>query len=167
MGDDLLRIYLRDQHALGVGWRELAERAARSNRGTALGAALADVARAIAEDVRTFEGVMRRLGVGPDPVKGALVTVGERLARLKLNGRLTTYSPLSRFLELDVLTIGIGGKEQLWATLRDLADLRERLPDVDLDGLIARAREQRDRLEPFRQQAGRAAFGRLSPPRAG
>lgn len=167
MADDLLRIYLRDQHALGVGWRELAARAARNNRGTPLGAALADVARAIAEDVRTFEGAMAGLGVPPNAAKGAFVKAGERLARLKLNGRITSYSPLSRFLELDVLTMGIAGKERLWATLRDLADVGERLPGVDFDELIERAREQRARLEPFRERAGRDAFGRLTPPDAG
>ena len=45
-----LGIYLNDQLALGVGWRELARRAAGANRGTPLGDALAEVAREIAED---------------------------------------------------------------------------------------------------------------------
>jgi hypothetical protein len=58
--EDLLRIYMNDQLALGVGWRELARRAARENRGTQLGAALADVATQIREDVETFEELMRR-----------------------------------------------------------------------------------------------------------
>jgi hypothetical protein len=156
---DLLGIYLNDQLALGIGWRELARRAARKNAGTPVGDAVARVAAAIAEDVRTFERLMERLGVPRSPVKGPLAIVAERLARLKLNGRVTTYSPLSRFLELDVLTIGIAGKVQLWTTLRDLAGLAARLPDVDFDGLIRRAEEQRAMLEPFREQAGRDAFG--------
>ena len=32
--DRFLRIYLRDQLAMGIGWRELARRAARNNNGT-------------------------------------------------------------------------------------------------------------------------------------
>ena len=149
-----LGIYLNDQLALGVGWRQLARRAAGANRGTPLGEALAEVARELAEDVSTFEGVMERLGVPKSRAKVAGAVVGERLGRLKLNGSLTSYSPLSRFVELEFLVLGITGKIQLWETLRDLAGLGERLPDVDFDALIARAEVQRERLEPFRQEAG-------------
>ena len=157
--DDLLAIYLNDQLALGIGWRELANRASRNNVGTPLGDTLQGVADGIAEDVGTFERMMQRVGVSRSPVKGPLAIVGERVSRLKLNGRLTTYSPLSRFIELDVLSQGLAGKVQLWTTLRDLASLAARLPDVDFDDLIARARSQRDALEPFRERAGREAFG--------
>jgi len=84
--------------------------------------------------------------------------VAERAGRLKLNGRLTSYSPLSRFAELDFLAIGIEGKKQLWQNLRDGADLATRLPDVDFDGLVERAQRQRDDIEPFRRAAGEAAL---------
>lgn len=149
-----LRIYLNDQLALGAVWRELARRAARQNRGTPAGDALAEVAQEIAEDVATFERIMERLGVPRSRVKVGAAVAGERLGRLKLNGSLTSYSPLSRFVELDFLIMGITGKIQLWRTLRDLADLGERLPDVDFGALIARAEAQRSRLEPFRREAG-------------
>ena len=155
----LVGIYLNDQLALGIGWRELARRAQRNNTGTPLGDALEGVAEGIAEDVETFERIMAAVGVARSPVKAPLAIAGERVSRLKLNGRLTTYSPLSRFLELDVLTMGIDGKVQLWTTLRDVAGLGARLPEVDFDHLIARARSQREALEPFRVQAGHEAFG--------
>ncbi|GAB3893030.1 hypothetical protein GCM10029964_069130 [Kibdelosporangium lantanae] len=155
---DYLAIYLRDQLALGVVWRELARRSARSNRGTPAGAALETVATGIAQDVDTFRGIMRSLGVRPNPVKLGLAVAAERVGRAKLNGRVVGYGPLSRFLELDVLTMGIQGKRQLWATLRDLAGL-DRLPDVDFAALIRRAEDQRGTLEPFRAQAGAEAFG--------
>lgn len=158
-GDRFLRIYMNDQLALGVGWRELARRAQSQNEGTTLGDALARVATGIAEDVETFEGVMDRLGLARDRVKPMLVTVGERIGRLKLNGQLRGYSPLSRFAELDLLAMGIEGKKILWANLRDFAGLRVRLADVDFDGLVERAERQRAELEPFRALAGREAFG--------
>ncbi len=158
-GDRFLRIYMNDQLALGVGWRELARRAQGQNEGTALGDALAGVATGIAEDVVTFEGIMERLGLARDRVKPMLATVAERLGRFKLNGQWRGYSPLSRFVELDVLAMGIEGKKILWANLRDLADLRARLPDVDFDALIERAGRQRAELEPFRVLAGRETLG--------
>jgi hypothetical protein len=155
---DFLAIYLRDQLALGVTWRSVARRARDNNKGTELGAALAEVADAIAEDVRTFEAIMRALGVRPDPVKVVLASVAERFGRLKLNGRWLSYSPLSRFLELEVLAMGIEGKKIMWHTLGELAGLRQRLPGTDFDDLLARAAHQRQTLEPFRREAGTQAF---------
>jgi hypothetical protein len=153
-----LAIYLKDQYAFGVVWRELARRSQRSNQGTALGGALASVSTAIAEDVETFGGIMRRLGIRPSRVKAWSALGAERLGRLKLNGRLAGYSSLSRFEELEFLVMGIEGKKQMWTTLRDLAGLKTRLPDVDFDELIDRAGRQRAELEPFRALAGTEAF---------
>jgi hypothetical protein len=158
MDNRLLGIYLNDQLAAGVLWREIARRAQRNNDGSELGEALARVAQAIAEDVETFERIMRRLGVRRNPLKTGLALAAERGGRLKLNGRLRSYSPLSRFSELDFLAYGIEGKKVLWQNLRDCARLGERLPDVDFDELISRAQRQRDEIEPFRLAAGNAAF---------
>ena len=158
VGHRFLGIYMNDQLALGVLWREVARRAARENRGTDLGGALERVATEIAEDVETFERMMERLGIRRSVVKPALAAVVERAGRLKPNGRVRGYSPLSRFEELDFLVFGIEGKKILWANLRDLADVGARLADIDFDHLIARAEEQRRALEPFRAEAGRRAF---------
>ena len=159
MDDRLLRIYMNDQLALGIAWREVARRSQRSNEGSELGATLARVAEAIAEDVATFEDIMERLGMPKSPIKSTLAVVGERLGRLKLNGRVRSYSPARRLVWLDFLAMGIDGKKLLWANLRDLAGLSARLPDIDFDRLIERAQWQRDEIEPFRIDAGRQALG--------
>ena len=159
MDDRLLGIYMNDQLALGVLWREVARRAQRNNRGSELGEALARVAAAIAEDVATFERIMRRLGIPKSVLKVPLAITSERVGRLKLNGRLFEYSPLSRFAELDFLAQGIEGKKVLWANLRDFAGLAARVPDVDFDRLIERAEQQRAEIEPFRARAGHEALG--------
>jgi hypothetical protein len=158
VNNTFLRIYMNDQLALGVLWRETARRAARENAGNAAGAALAEVAQAIAEDVVTFETIMDRLALRRSPVKPRLAMAAERIGRLKLNGSLRSYSPLSRFAELDFLVIGIEGKKQLWSTLGDLAALRERLPDIDFTALVERAEAQRAALEPHRRRAGTEAL---------
>jgi hypothetical protein len=153
-----LGIYMNDQLASGLVFREVARRAARANAGTESGRALARVAAEIAEDIDTFERLMERLGLQRSRMKPRLAIVTERLTRLKLNGRLLAYSPLSRFVELDFLVMGIEGKKILWANLADLAGLRAPLPDVDFDALIERAERQRAELEPFRRDAGRDAL---------
>jgi hypothetical protein len=157
--DEFLGIYMNDQLALGVLWRELARRSQRNNSSTQLGDALARVSTGIAEDVETFQRMMCRLGIRINPVKLGLAVGAERLARLKLNGQLRTYSPLSRFLELDILVMGIEGKKLLWATLRDLAGLASRLPEINFNDLIQRAERQRADLERFRMDAGTEALG--------
>jgi hypothetical protein len=156
--DEFLGIYMNDQLALGTFWRELARRSQRNNSGTELGDALARVSTGIAEDVDTFQQIMHRLGIPINHIKMGLAVVAERLGRLKLNGRLGGYSPLSRFVELDVLAMGIDGKMLLWTTLRDLAGLASALPDIDFDDLIERAQRQRADLEPFRAHAGTEAL---------
>ena len=158
MVNALLGIYLRDQLALGVLWRELARRTQRQNRGTPLGDALDRVAVGIAEDVETFEMIMDELGIRTNPAKIGLAVIAERCGRLKFNGRIRSYSALSRFEELEFLAMGIDGKKQLWTTLRDLASLGSRLPDLDFADLISRAEGQRAELEPFRVRAGIDAF---------
>jgi hypothetical protein len=164
MGDDrFLEIYMRDQLALGVAWRELAGRSARSNRGTPAGEALAEVHRGIAADVETFKGIMRALRFAGSTPKNVIALVGERAARLKLNGRIVRYSPLSRFEELDALIIGIEGKAMLWATLRESAGLERRLPGIDFGALINRARDQRARLEPHHREAAKEALAMVAP----
>jgi hypothetical protein len=160
VSDRHLRIYLNDQLALGIAGRGLAQRAARENAGSEIGAALAEVARQVAEDIEALEEVMRELHVPRSRVKPRLGALAERAGRLKLNGSLREYSPLSRFSELDLLLLGLRAKQQLWTALRDLAALPQRA-DVDLDELIARAEAQADLLEPCWVQAGLEAFGNL------
>jgi hypothetical protein len=154
-----LTIYMNDQLAAGVLWRELARRAANGARGTQAGPALAEAADAITEDVATFEQIMVRLSLPRSRLKPALAIVGERLGRLKPNGHLVSTSPLSRFVELDALVMGIEGKKVLWENLRDHAGLAARLPDIDFDRLIARAQQQGDSLKPHHDAAAAAAFG--------
>ncbi len=159
-----LAIYMNDQLALGVLWREIARRSQKSNQATELGAALERVATAIAEDIATFEDIMRRIDIPKNAAKPVLAMAGERFGRLKLNGRLRGYSPLSRFQELDILVMGIENKVTLWENLRDHAGLGTRLPDIDFDMLIERARGQRTQLEAFHAQAGREALGADAQP---
>ena len=92
--NDFLGLYLNDQLALGILWREVARRSQRNNSNTELGEALARVSTGIAEDLEMFQRIMRHLGIRMNPVKAGLAVDAERLGRLKLNDQLRTYSPL-------------------------------------------------------------------------
>jgi hypothetical protein len=144
---ELLPIYLNDHLALATAGRDLARRAAGSNRGTRLGDFLTAFAADVVADRQQLLDVMARLDVGQDPVKVAAGWLGEKLGRLKLNGRLFEYSPLSRVLELEGLMAGVHGKLALWRMLAAAAVEEPRIADIDFTNLIARAQEQLEALE--------------------
>jgi hypothetical protein len=152
----LLATYLNDHLAGSTVGVELARRARGSNRGGELGGFLAELTAEIEDDRETLEEVMRAVDVGRDRVKVVGAWAGEKVGRLKLNGRLLGYSPLSRLVELEGLRLGVEGKACLWRLLRELAD--PRLSGFDFDALLARAERQRDELELRRLEAGRLAL---------
>lgn len=153
----LLAIYLNDHLGGATAGVELAKRALRANRGSELGTFLEGLVAELEEDRRTLRSVIAHLGIPESRVKPALGLVAERLGRLKLNGQLRGYSPLSRVLELEGLAMGIEGKASLWRNLRE-TPVAERLGEVDLDELVARAERQQAGLEPHRLDAVRLAF---------
>lgn len=155
----LLSIYLNDHLAGAVVGVELAKRTLRSNRGNDLGAYLEGLVPELVEDRGTLRSVMHQLGARTSRVKPAFGLVAERMGRLKLNGQVSGYSPLSRVLELEGLTMGIQGKLSLWRNLGDTPGLPARLQGIDLAQLAARAERQQAGLEPHRVEAARRAFG--------
>jgi hypothetical protein len=155
---DLLAIYLQDHLAGATVGAELARRAAGENAGTQFGPTLESAARGIDEDRETLKSIMSALGVGPDRLKNAVAWTMEKAGRLKLNGRVASYSPLSAVLELEGLIAGVNGKRALWRALLDLAGTDARLDAAQLDHLIVRADRQLDALSSAHAAAVAAAL---------
>ena len=153
-----LGIYLNDHLAGAMTGVELARRAASNNRGTTVGDELSRLAEAIAEDVEELKDLMRRLEVSRDRLKESFAWGAEKLGRLKLNGQLLGYSPLSRLIELEGLSIGVTGKLALWEALEQVLGSDQRLAGFDLERMLRRAREQRAVIERLRLDAARAAL---------
>lgn len=154
----LLSIYLNDHLMGAAGGVELARRCLGNNRGTSLGTFLEELVEQILEDRRTLEDIMTRLDVAADRAKLAVATVGERLARLKLNGQLFGYSDLSRVIELEALCAGVALKRRLWLSLQQVKESDPRLVDFDFVKLVERASTQLDGLERHRLEAVARAF---------
>ncbi|MBV9844684.1 MAG: hypothetical protein JOZ47_06400 [Kutzneria sp.] len=148
-----LSVYLRDHLAGASAGSELAKKLAANNANTPLGSFLDQLAQEIDVDKSTLEGLMDRLEIARDPVAQAAGWVTEKLSRLKLNEAVTGSAELTRLLELEALGAGIHGKLAAWRTLKHLRGDLPRLAGTDLDGLIQRARRQRDELEAYRLQA--------------
>lgn len=153
-----LSIYLNDHLAGAVAGLELAKRARGSNEEGELGAFLERLVEEIEADKRTLEGVMDELEIGRDRPKLLFGWTTEKLGRLKLNGQLSGYSPLSRMLELEGLVVGVTAKEALWRALRELSAAEPRLDAALLDSLAERAQRQRRELDEQRLRAAREAL---------
>lgn len=100
---------------------------------------------------------MGTLDVSRDRLKPCGAWIAEKLGRLKLNGQLRGYSPLSRMVELEGLYIGISGKSRLWKALD--TTVAARLPEVDFTALGERADRQRAEVEGLQEEAAKRAFG--------
>lgn len=158
MDDKLLGIYLNDHLAGATAGLELARRSLNSNQGTIYESFLRDLVTGIDEDKRELETLMETIGVPQDKLKQVAAWTTEKAGRLKLNGQLTGYSPLSRLVELEGLFLGVTGKRSLWRSLKQVADHDSRLAVTDFDKLLARADEQRAGLEEHRLRAAAEAL---------
>lgn len=154
----LLATYLNDHLAGATVGRELARRAASSNRGSDLGGFLEELAAEIDSDRDALIEVMGALEVGTDRLKVLGGWAAEKIGRLKPNGRLLGYSPLSRLIELEGLLLGVRGKLALWLALKEIQGEHPALLEVDLMELAARAESQIGGLEPYRLSAAREAL---------
>jgi hypothetical protein len=160
----LLGIYLNDHLAGATLGVELARRLRTSHAEGEFAAPIARLCEEIEADRETLERLVERLGVRSCRLKSSGAWIAEKLGRLKLNGQLRGYSPLSRVVELEGLYLGITGKMQLWKTLERLAD--ERLGGFEFDRLAERAARQRETVDELHSKAAERAFPPLESPMA-
>jgi hypothetical protein len=158
VNEKLLRIYLQDHHAGSTTGLELARRIHGSNKGNEYGAAMAPIVDEIAADRKALESIMDDLGFEADKIKDIGAWALEKAGRLKLNGQITGYSPLSRVVELEGLMTGITGKIGLWAALLQIAPDEPRLDAARLERLRDSGESQRATVEELRERATREAF---------
>jgi len=158
LDEALLRIYLRDHLAGSVAAEELAKRTRGSNPGTEIDAYLGTFLEQLRDEQRVVKDVLRQLEGSPSLVKTVAAWSGEKVARVKLNGRIFGYSGLSRLEELEALLMGIRGKQALWEALREVGSDRPGIDPEELTRLARSAQEQQDAVEGLRRAAARIAF---------
>ena len=153
-----MRIYLQDHHAGSTTGLELARRILANNESNEYGEAMAPIVDEIAADRKALESIMDDLGFESDTIKDLGAWTLEKVGRLKLNGQITGYSPLSRMVELEGLMTGITGKIGLWAALLQIAPDEPRLDVARLERLRESGESQRTTVEALRERAARDAF---------
>ena len=155
---DYLSTYLQDHRAGAELGSDLAVRLKEENIGTPYEDFLTLLAQQIEDDVVTLEAIMERFGVDKSLVKTAGAKIGEKLGRLKPNEHLSSYSPLSRVQELEMLRSGVHGKLALWDALYEVSETDDRLDPDELQTLVERAESQLAGLREHHRMAAREAF---------
>jgi hypothetical protein len=152
----LLGIYLEDHWAAAGAGTSLAKRLAKNNEGTQWYPELRRIADEIEQEQQTLSRLRETCGRGGFSVKRLLAQTAERVGRLKLNGSLIGYSPLSRVLELEGMAALIGAKIQLWNALEQ--SFGETLDGIDFHALAERADNQGQRIEDLHLAAAQRAL---------
>ncbi|TDC61744.1 hypothetical protein E1200_28260 [Actinomadura sp. GC306] len=154
-----LAIYLNDHLAGAAAGVDLARRTAHARRNSAGADRLERLAADIAADRGALLTIMRSLDMPVRRYKSVATWAAEKVARLKLNGRLRSRSPLSDLVELEALRLAVEGKAAGWRTLLSLVDREPALDAERLRTLLDRAEAQITILEELRVRAVEEAFG--------
>lgn len=161
MPSQYLGIYLNDHLAVLAGAEELVDRSLQSNRGTPLGEFLQSLLDSIREDRNALESLMDEREVKQNWAKTGGAWLAERVGRLKLNGELTGYSPLSRLVEIEGIGLALEARRAFWATLSEVGI--SQAAGRPAEELAARSQSQVGELEAHRRSAAKEALGTYAP----
>lgn len=149
--------YLNDHLAGSVAAIELIDDLVNGSDDASLTQFLADLKRDIDSDQKVLEKLIDRIGEDESVVRKTAAWVSEKAARLKFKIAGDDFGGLGLVQALEMLALGIRGKELLWRSLAtsNWPPLRV----VDLAKLEQRAVEQQTRVEEKRLEAVKATFG--------
>jgi hypothetical protein len=156
---DLLAVYCNDHLAASVGGIELVRRMLHEHRTTDYEQPLEQLLGELREEKAALESMMHGIDIAIRKYKIAALWLGEKAARLKLNGRLLTRSPLSDLVEFEFLASAVRAKRSGFETLRTVAEVDPRLPKAEIDRLIRQANRQFEWLSHARREVGATVFG--------
>ena len=147
------KTYLNDHRAGATAGTALVRRIWRSNRRTTWAPSIENVAESIEQELVVLDEVRAAAGISGGDLKRAAALLTERASRLKLNGHLLTYSPLSRVLELETLLSAVRGKQSLWVTLHSAAPSHPEWSEFDFVALERHGSEQLETLRRVHEWA--------------
>jgi hypothetical protein len=159
MSEQHLATYLNDHLAGSVLALDLLARLQKDETLKELKPFLVDLHGDILADRHELESLMERLAIRSSGPRQALAWISEKATQLKLRLDDSAGGPLRLLEALELLALGIEGKRALWHSLAAAAEGVPALRGTDYARLIARAGEQRERVEKHRLAAARKALG--------
>ena len=156
-----LDTYLNDHIAGATAGTNLAKMAAEEHQTDEHGPFFSEIYAAIQADFETLQQLASALGVEESAAKGALAEIGSKMMAPKFTAG--DDDELNAFVTLETLSIGIEGKVCMWKALKTIEDGNPALEAADLDTLLARGTDQRERLEAERQKMAPLALTHSVP----
>ena len=156
---DLLGIYVNDHLMAATGGIELVGRMLGTHRGKPFEPHLEQLLGELREEKTALLSTMKALGIPVRQYKQVATWLGEKISRLKLNGRLLSRSPLSDLIEFEFIATAVLGKRAGFETLREVAEVDDRIDKELLDRLIRQADQQHEWLAEARRQVAARVFG--------
>lgn len=156
---ELLGVYCNDHLAAAGGGIELVSRMISRWRGTRFEQPLVQLRDELREEQAGLRSTMGALGLPLRQYKQVGVWLGEKLSRVKLNGRLLSRSPLSDLIEFEFIAIAVLAKRAGFETLRELAAVDRRIDARLFERLIEQADDQHSWLIDARREVAAQVFG--------
>jgi hypothetical protein len=150
--------YLKDHLAGSVAALELIDHLIERHSGRPLAQFLRDLQSEIKSDQAVLERLLEATNHHESWFRKAAAWIAEKLARSKFKIAGEEIGEVGLVQELEMLALGIRGKELLWRALA--ISQWPPLRDVDLAKLEQRAIEQQQRVEEKRLEAARTAFAK-------
>ena len=153
-----LATYLNDHLAGSVAAIELLDHLIKEQAGQRKGKFLVDLRKDITADQETLRDLIGKLGFEEGALRKAGAWVIEKLGQAKIGASGDQTSGLGMFQALEVLALGIKGKELLWRSLMTVEASLPKLQGIGLAQLERRAQEQFERVERERLHLARETF---------
>jgi hypothetical protein len=158
MSHTYLESYLNDHLSGAMMAVELLAHLEQTHAGTEVQQFAAALHADIEADRQDLLALMRELGVTESRVRQGVAWVAEKATRLKLRMDDPDQGSFLLFEILEGLSLGIEGKVALWMSLAAAAEVTPRLRVRDYDGLLRRARSQRERVDVRRLSLARTTL---------
>ena len=153
-----LATYLNDHMAGSVAAIELLDDLIKVYENQPLEKFFRDLLSDIRSDQEVLRKIAQRFKADESAVRKAGAWIAEKFGRVKLKAAGQKVGELGLTQALEILVLGITGKQLLWRALAATFASSPLLKGIDLGQLEERAIEQIDRVEAKRLEAARAAF---------
>jgi hypothetical protein len=150
MAYSALDTYLNDHIAGATAGTNLAKMAAEEHQTDEHGPFFSEIYSEIQADFDTLTQLASALGVDESASKTALAEIGSKMMGPKFTAG--DDDELNAFITLETLSIGVEGKVCMWKALKTVAGDYAAFDNFDIDGLLARAEGQREKIEAQRQK---------------
>ena len=152
-----LEIYLQNHEAAAQAGSDFFRRTAANQGGREHGGELRALAAEVKEDHRRVRAIMTKVGVRPNVPFGMALRLGERIGRIKPNGRLIRRAPLSDLIEIEGLLDAVSAKRAGWQALATVQSTAG-IDAAEIDELLTRADEQLSQLTALHALASTEVF---------